>query len=81
LPGFEFVAWHVLVAPRGTPAAIVRALSEKMRATLTEPVILQRFEKGGMDAVPMTPKETTAYLRSEQTKWQRVIRERNIKAR
>jgi tripartite-type tricarboxylate transporter receptor subunit TctC len=81
LPGFEFVAWHVLVAPKGTPAAIVRTLSEKMRATLIDPVILQRFEKGGMDAVPMTPKETTAYLRNEQTKWQRVIKERNIKAR
>lgn len=81
LPGFEFVAWHVLVAPKGTPAAVVKTLSEKIRATLADPVILQRFEKGGMDAVPTTPKETTAYLRSEQVKWQRVIKERNIKAK
>lgn len=81
LPGFEFVAWHVLVAPKGTPAAVVKTLSEKIRATLADPVILQRFEKGGMDAMPTTPKETTAYLRSEQVKWQRVIKERNIKAK
>jgi tripartite-type tricarboxylate transporter receptor subunit TctC len=81
MPGFEFVAWHALVAPRGTPAGIVKTLNDKMRATLADPVIMQRFDKGGMDAVPTTPKDTTAYLRSEQTKWQRVIKERNIKAR
>ncbi len=80
LPGFEFVAWHVLAAPAGTPPAVVRTLSEKIRATLADSVILQRFEKGGMDPVPSTPKETTAYLRNEQVKWRRVIKERNIKA-
>jgi tripartite-type tricarboxylate transporter receptor subunit TctC len=81
LPGFEFVAWHALLGPKSTPAAIVKILSEKMRATLADPVIQQRFDKGGMEAVPTTPKEAAAYLRSEQTKWQRVIRERNITAR
>jgi tripartite-type tricarboxylate transporter receptor subunit TctC len=79
LPGFEFLAWHVIVAPAGTPAAIVETLSRAIRASLADPVILQRFEKGGMDAVPATPKETAAYLGKEQAKWQRVIKERNIK--
>ncbi len=79
LPGFEMVAWHIVVAPAGTPAAIIRTLNEKIRATLSDPVILQRFDKGGMDPVPTTPSETTAYLKSEQVKWRRVIEERNIK--
>lgn len=80
LPGFEMVAWHIVGAPAGTPAAIIGTLNEKIRATLSDPVILQRFDKGGMDPVPTTPKETTAYLRNEQVKWRRVIEERNIKA-
>jgi tripartite-type tricarboxylate transporter receptor subunit TctC len=80
LPGFEMVAWHILVAPAGMPAATVRMLSEKIRATLADSVVLQRFEKAGMDPVPTTPKETTAYLRDEQVKWRRVINEGNIKA-
>ena len=80
LPGFEFVAWHVVAAPAGTPPAIIRVMNEKIRATLADSVILQRFDKGGMDPVISSPKETTAYLRSEQEKWKRVIRERNIKA-
>lgn len=80
LPGFEFVAWHVVAAPASTPPAIVRAVNEKIRTTLSDSVILQRFDKGGMEPVATTPQETTAYLRNEQEKWRRVIRERNIKA-
>jgi tripartite-type tricarboxylate transporter receptor subunit TctC len=79
LPGFEFQAWHIIVAPKGTPAALVELLSQKVRATLADHVVLQRFVKGGMDPVPMTPKETLAHLGNEQAKWRRVIEERNIK--
>jgi len=80
LPGFEMVAWHIVAAPRGTPQAIVRTLNEKIRATLADPVMLQRFEKSGMDPFPTAPQETVAYLKNEQVKWRRVIQERNIKA-
>jgi len=80
LPGFEMVAWHIIVAPAGTPAAVMKTLNQKIRATLADPVILQRFDKGGMEPVPSSPKETTDYLKSEQVKWQKVIRERHIKA-
>jgi tripartite-type tricarboxylate transporter receptor subunit TctC len=80
LPGFEMVAWHIVGAPAGTPAAIIRTLNEKIRAALSDPTILQRFEKGGMEPVPTTPQETTAYLKDEQAKWRRVITERNIRA-
>ena len=81
LPGFEFEAWHVLVAPRGTPAALVGTLSQKIKATLSDRVVRERFDKGGMDVVPTTPKETLAHLSNEQAKWARVIRERNITAK
>jgi tripartite-type tricarboxylate transporter receptor subunit TctC len=79
LPGFEMVAWHIVAAPKGTPAALIKTLNEKVRATLADPVILQRFEKGGMDPFPTSPQETVAYLKNEQVKWARVIKERNIK--
>ena len=80
LPGFEFVAWHVIAAPAGTPPAIVKVMNEKIRATLADSVIRQRFDKSGMEPATSTPQETAAYLRNEQEKWKRVIRERNIKA-
>jgi tripartite-type tricarboxylate transporter receptor subunit TctC len=79
LPGFEMAAWHIIAAPRGTPPAIVKTLNEKIRATLSDPVIVQRYEKGGMEYFFTTPQETIAYLKNEQVKWQRVIKQRNIK--
>jgi tripartite-type tricarboxylate transporter receptor subunit TctC len=80
LPGFEFVAWHGLLAPRNTSPAVVNFLNEKLKAAVADPAILQRFDKGGLDAVTSTPAEYGAYLKSEQDKWRRVIKERNIKA-
>lgn len=80
LPGFEMVAWHIIVAPAATPPAILRTLNEKVRATLKDPLILERFEKSGMESVPTTPSETSAYLKNEQAKWRRVIAERNIQS-
>jgi tripartite-type tricarboxylate transporter receptor subunit TctC len=79
LPGFEMVAWHILAAPRRTPPAVLKTLNEKVRATLADRTILERFEKGGMDPYYTTPQEATAYLKNERVKWQRVIKERNIK--
>jgi tripartite-type tricarboxylate transporter receptor subunit TctC len=79
LPGFEMVAWHIVAAPRSTPPAIIKTLNEKIRATLADRTILERFDKGGLEPFPSSPPETITYLKSEQAKWQRVIKERNIK--
>ena len=79
LPGFEMAAWHIIAAPRDTPAAIIKTLNEKIRATLKDPAVVQRYDKGGMEYFAGTPQETIAYLKSEQVKWARVIRERNMK--
>ena len=80
LPGFEFLGWHGLLAPTGAPPGLVGLLNKKLRDTLADPVILQRFEKGGLDPVTNSPSEFADYLKKEQEKWRRVIRERNIRA-
>lgn len=80
LPGFQFSGWHGILAPKGTPPAIVELLNRKVRETLADPVVLARFEKGGLDPVTNSPSEYADFLRSELEKWRRVIRERNIRA-
>jgi tripartite-type tricarboxylate transporter receptor subunit TctC len=80
LPGFEFVAWHGIVAPRGTAPGAIETLNRQLRATFADAAVIQRFEKGGVEPALSSPKEYAAYLASEQEKWTRVIRERNIKA-
>jgi tripartite-type tricarboxylate transporter receptor subunit TctC len=80
VPGFEFSGWHGLLAPKGTPAPIVELLNRKLRATLADPVVAARFEKGGLDAVTSSPDQYAEFLGKELEKWRRVIRERNIRA-
>lgn len=80
LPGFEFHAWHGLLAPKGTPPKVVALLNEKLRSAMSSPDQMKRFQDRGLDVVTNSPDEFAAYLKEEQKKWARVIRERNMKA-
>lgn len=80
VPGFEFSGWHGVLAPKGTPPAVVELLNRKLRDTLADPAVVARFEKGGLDAVTNSPSEYAEFLAKELEKWRRVIRERNIRA-
>jgi tripartite-type tricarboxylate transporter receptor subunit TctC len=80
LPGYEFTTWHALVAPRGTPPAVVKTLSDVVRKTLRSPDTAQKFATRGLDAIGSTSDELAAHLRSEVQKWGRVIKERGMRA-
>ena len=80
LPGYEFTTWHALVAPRGTPPAVVKTLSDAVRTTLRSPDTAQKFATRGLDAIGSTPDELATHLKSEVQKWGRVIKERGMRA-
>src|SRR5262249_35312576 len=80
LPGFEFFAWHGLLAPKGTPPKLVAFLNEKLRSAMTAPDQVKRFEERGMEVVTNTPEEFANYLKREVSKWGKVVKERNMKA-
>jgi tripartite-type tricarboxylate transporter receptor subunit TctC len=80
VPGYEFVTWHAVLAPKGTPQPIVNLLNERLKKILTTPSEAQFYKERGLDVVASTPAELTAHLEAEQKKWGRVIRERGIKA-
>ncbi len=77
LPGYESVGWFGLIAPAGTPAAVVLRLSEALREEL--PPLTQRLLAVG--AVPhwMGPDGFAGFIRSESTKYAAVIRAANIR--
>ena len=80
LQGYEFDAWFVVAAPKGTPRPIVDTLNSHIRKVLTAPDQMKFYEERGLTVIASTPEEAAAYLESEQKKWQRVIKERGIKA-
>jgi len=80
LRGYEFETWYVVAAPKGTPRAIVDTVNSHIRKALGAPDQVKFWEERGLTVIASTPEAAAAHLESEQKKWQRVIKERGIKA-
>jgi tripartite-type tricarboxylate transporter receptor subunit TctC len=80
LPGYEFAAWHILIAPKGTPGAVVTLLSETLKKILLAPGAPKQYQDRGLDVVASSPDEAATLLRNEMNKWGKVIRERGMRA-
>ena len=79
-PGFEAVSWFGLLAPAGTPAAIVNKLHQETVKVLGQPDMRARFSQMGLDTVGNTPNELAAIVRSDVAKWTKVIKDAGITA-
>jgi tripartite-type tricarboxylate transporter receptor subunit TctC len=80
LPGYEFAAWHILVAPKGTPAAVVTLLNDNLKRILLAPGAPKQYEDRGLDVVASSPEQAAAHLKNEMNKWSKVIKERGMRA-
>jgi tripartite-type tricarboxylate transporter receptor subunit TctC len=80
LPGYEFVAWFVVAAPKGTPREIIVTLNEHFRKAMTFPDTIKRFEAEGLEIVGSSPEQAAATMESELKKYAVLIRERGMKA-
>ena len=81
LPGYESSLWQAIVAPAGTPAAIVARLNRETVAVLNDPEILAAFAKHGVEAVPGSPDALAARIRDDVKKWRDVVTSAGIKAK
>ena len=80
LPGFESNQWWGLYGPAGMPADIVAKLNTEMNKILSSPEAKKRFAEEAIELGGGTPADLTAYLRTDYTKWGKVVRDGNIKA-
>ncbi|MCC7485595.1 MAG: tripartite tricarboxylate transporter substrate binding protein [Burkholderiales bacterium] len=80
LPGYEANNWWGMMAPAGTPAAVLKRLSEELAAIVNSPETQKRFSAEGAESRSMSPEAFTKYIASEMTKWSKVVREAGIKA-
>jgi tripartite-type tricarboxylate transporter receptor subunit TctC len=79
IPGFEASQWIGLVAPKGTPQAIVEKLNIEVNAALADSKIKARFADLGGVVLPGSPDQFGTLIRDETEKWGKVIRAANIK--
>ena len=79
LPGFLTGSWQGLLAPAGTPAAIIDKLNVEVLKIMKIPEVKEALKTAGADPAPMSPQEFTRWLQSEVQNSAKVIKENNIK--
>jgi tripartite-type tricarboxylate transporter receptor subunit TctC len=79
VPGFRAIGWQGLVAPVGTPEAIVQKVSEDLRKVMTDPTLRAQLAGRGSYPLPMSPAEVTAFIREQQQQWGPVLQQLSAK--
>jgi tripartite-type tricarboxylate transporter receptor subunit TctC len=79
LPGFDTAVWFGLLAPAGTPAEVVSALSREVNAALKTDEVIAPLRAQGMEPIGGSPAEFAAYIASEIAKWTPVVEAAGLK--
>jgi tripartite-type tricarboxylate transporter receptor subunit TctC len=79
MPGFEAVSWYALMAPAGTPEAIVAKLHDGAVEAINAPEAKAGLEAQGAMPVGSTPAELATVIATDTARWAKVIRDANIK--
>ena len=80
VPGYDSTIWLGIMAPAGTPKAIVDVLNAEINKAIRRPDVKEAWDKQGAVALAMTPAEFDAYLRKDIEKWAQVVKVSGIKA-
>ena len=75
LPGYEAVSWFGLFAPAATPAPVLATLSTALAKVLSNPEVQKKISAQGGEVVNETPSQFAAFIKSETTKWGKVVKD------
>ncbi len=78
-PGFEAAVWYGLVAPAATPKAIVNRLHDEVQKALQTKEVRERMTAVGGEVLPGSADQFTQLIRSERRRYEKLVREANIK--
>jgi len=80
LPGYEAIGWFGLLAPAATPRAVVAKISADANRVLADPQVQQKSVALGAEPSGDTPEEFAKFIRADQAKWSKLMREKGIEA-
>jgi tripartite-type tricarboxylate transporter receptor subunit TctC len=80
LPGYSVTAWFGLLAPAATPHDIVNRISGEIQKGFKTPQMRERFSAMGADPVGSSPEQFAAFLKTEMTKWAKLVKAAGIRA-
>ena len=79
LPGYEQSAWHGLLAPAGTPDAVIAKLNAEVNRLIRTPDVGERFKVQGIDLIGGTPADFAAFIRQDVAKYAKLVKTAGIK--
>jgi tripartite-type tricarboxylate transporter receptor subunit TctC len=80
VPGYESTIWLGIMAPAGTPKAIVDKLNAEINRAITSPEVKEAWDKQGAVPLAMSPADFDKYLRTDIEKWAQVVKTAGLKA-
>ena len=75
----EITVWLGLVAPKGTPPAVIDTLQGEVAKALADPAVKAKADASGLFPATSTPAEFAAFIRKEAERWSTVVKETGIK--
>lgn len=81
LPGYEVTAWNGIVAPKGTPEAIITKLNEQIRQVMAMPEIKDKLSNLGFEPISSSPDEFNRLIQSDHAKWGEVVKQAGMMAK
>ena len=79
IAGFDVASWQALYAPAGTPAAVVQRVNAEIEKILATAEVKTKMDGLGLDHAANTPEQFAAFGRNEMAKWQKVVKDGNVK--
>ena len=79
VPGYEANNWNGMVAPAGTPRAVIERLQREIKAIVNAPDMREKLLQNAFEPIADTPGEFARYLAAERVKWAKVVREGNVR--
>ncbi|HWM42178.1 MAG TPA: tripartite tricarboxylate transporter substrate binding protein [Burkholderiales bacterium] len=79
LAGFDVNSWVGIFAPAKTPPAVIARLHKELSAVLQAPFVRERYATLGIEPVGNTPEEFAAQVRADLARWEKVVKEANVK--
>jgi tripartite-type tricarboxylate transporter receptor subunit TctC len=79
IPNYEATIWLGVLAPKGTPPAVVSRLNEAITKITSQPEVQQGWARQGATAMVMNPTAFEKYLQDDIAKWEKLIKSANIK--
>jgi tripartite-type tricarboxylate transporter receptor subunit TctC len=79
LPGYEFVTWFGVLAPKGTPEPIIATLVQHIHAMQDDPQVQRSFADGGLEALKETPEQFGARMRRDYDRFRDIVKAAKLK--